>query len=298
VDFTFFPFVGVLFLINTVLSAQKWQLLLRSDGVHIPLSTLTVTYLVGSFYNMFLPSNIGGDSYRIYDIAKKSKQAVRSVASVFADRLSGFLALVILSCIASAVVAERIGNLVFFSTPFIILIILLSFLYALFKQTPFRFLLHITRLDRIEKIRDLTTKFFFSVSNYGADHVLLVQIMVISFAFQLSVIGVVYLLALSLHVSASFIYFVAFVPLITLMEALPISIYGIGIRDAGYVFLFSWAGLSDIQTRSLALLFLGATACYSLIGGILLMGRIISSRTGNPATNQKSIDDGSKKTRE
>ena len=55
------------------------------------------------------------------------------------------------------------------------------------------------------------------------------------------------------------------------MEALPISIYGIGVRDYGYVYFFSQAGVGDLQTRSLALFFMAAGICYSLIGGLFFL---------------------------
>lgn len=288
-DFRYFPLVGLLLFINTLLSARKWQLLLAADEVDIPLSTLTVTYLIGSFYNMFLPSNIGGDSYRIYDIAKKSSQGVRSVASVFADRFSGFLALVILSCLASIGVSAGFGKPIFLIGPLLILLVLLLILVALVKQTPINLFLRYSRLDRFEQVTRLLGKFFLSMENYGTNRRLIIQVMAISFAFQFSVICVVYLLALSLHAQASFTYFVAFVPLITLMEALPISIYGIGIRDMGYVFFFGWAGLTDIQTRSLALLFLAVTVCYSLVGGVLYLLRLFRSHDGG-GVNRFSAD--------
>ncbi len=277
IDFRFFPLIIVLLFINTVLSALKWQILLRCDSVHLPLLSLTVTYLIGSFYNLFLPSNIGGDSYRIYDVARQSNQTVRSAASVFADRFSGFLALVILGLLSSIIVAVRIGNPLFFIGPLVIFCLLVIILLALYKQTPIRFFLALTRLDRIEMVTRVVEKFFLSFEKYGANRRVLGQVMLISFCFQFSVICVVYFLALSLHASVSFFYFSAFVPLITLMEALPISIYGLGIRDVGYVWFFGWAGLSDIQTRSLALLFLGVTVCYSLVGGGIYFWRTFIS---------------------
>ena len=268
--------IFILLFINTILSALKWQLFLRADGVHISLVTLTATYLIGSFYNMFLPSNIGGDSYRIYDVAKKSKQGMRTIASVFADRFSGFLALVILGLMSSVVVALRFHEPFFFLGPLLVLILLFLILAALVKQTPVRFFFKITRLDRFATLQRLVDKFFLSFSCYGANHRLLISVMLISFAFQLSVICIVYLLARSLHAHVPFIYFSAFVPLIGLIEVLPISINGIGLRDAGYVFFFGWAGMTDIQTRSLALLFLAMSVCYSLVGGLIYLGRIIS----------------------
>ncbi|MGX9727005.1 MAG: lysylphosphatidylglycerol synthase domain-containing protein [Candidatus Electronema sp. VV] len=114
---------------------------------------------------------------------------------------------------------------------------------------------------------------FLSFQAYGASRTLLAQVMAISFAFQLSVIVIVWLLALSLHAQVPFFYFSAFVPLITLLEALPISIFGLGLRDAGYVFFFGWTGMTELQTRSLALLFFAVAVSYSLIGGLAYLGR-------------------------
>jgi uncharacterized protein (TIRG00374 family) len=276
-DFRYFLPILVLLFLNTGASALKWRLFLLADGVDIPLRTLTVTYLIGSFYNLFLPSNIGGDSYRIYDIAKKSKSGVRSAASVFADRLSGFIALVILSLLSSVLVARQFGNLLFFLVPLIILLLLLAVLTALVKEQPVRIFLAVTRLNRFPLLTGLAEKFFASFQAYGASRTLLVQVMAISFAFQLSVIVIVWLLALSLHAQIAFFYFSAFVPLITLLEALPISIFGLGLRDVGYVFFFGYTGMSELQTRSLALLFFAVAVGYSLIGGLLHLGRTLTA---------------------
>ena len=277
VDYRYLLPIVLLLFVNTLLSAWKWRLLLLADGVNIPLSTLIVTYLIGSFYNLFLPSSIGGDSYRIYDIARKSSEGVRAAASVFADRFSGFLALVLLSLGSSILVALEFHNLLFFFGPLLILFALFAILTALVKEKPVRLFLAVTRLDRFPVITWSTEKFFLSFRCYGADRRLLAWVMGISFAFQLSVISTVYLLSLALHATVSFFYFSAFVPLITLLEALPISIYGLGLRDMGYVFFFGWAGMTDLETRSLALLFVGVTVSYSLIGGVIYVIRIFSA---------------------
>jgi uncharacterized protein (TIRG00374 family) len=282
-NYLYFLPICLLLFTNTVLSALKWRLFLAADGIEIPLATLTMTYLIGSFYNLFLPSNIGGDSYRIYDIAQKSRDSVRSAASVFADRFSGFLALVSLSLISSILVAREFHNLFFFLAPLLIFLIMLVVLIALVKEKPVRVLLKLTRLNRFPLLVKLTEKFFLSFRCYGADRKLLTRVMLISFVFQLSVILIVQLLALSLHTSVSFFYFSAFVPLITLMEALPISLFGLGLRDMGYVFFFGWVGMTDVQTRSLALLFLGTSVGYSLIGGVVYLLRLLSSEPNRPA---------------
>jgi len=267
--------IFVLLLFNTLLSSLKWQLFLRADGVQVSYLSLMTTYMIANFYNMFLPSNIGGDSYRIYDVARQSREGVRTAASVFADRVSGFLALVILGLLSSILVALRFGELLFFLGPLLVLVLVGLVLVALFKQTPVRIFMRITRLERIAVLRLLVDKLFVSFSCYGEDRGLLLRVMAISFVFQASVICIVYMLSLSLHAQVPFIYFSAFVPLVALLEVLPISINGIGLRDAGYVFFFGWAGMADVQTRSMALLFLAMSVCYSLLGGLVYLVRIV-----------------------
>ncbi len=271
--------IAVLLLTNTLISAAKWQLFLRSDGIHLPLSTLTASYLIGSFYNMFLPSNIGGDSYRIIDIAGRSQQTARTAVSVLADRLSGLLAMVCLGVVSAIFAGSRWGNPFFFVIPLTLLVLMVAVIGALFKQTPFTTLLSLCRLDRIPVVRRMADKLLLSTAIYSADRPLLVKAMLLSFLFQFSVCVIIFMLSKVIHCQTGFVYFCMFIPLITLIEILPISINGIGLRDAGYVFFFGSVGMGDLQTRALALLFLAMTTCYSMCGGIVHLVRLL--RTDN-----------------
>ena len=253
VNIAYLPVICLLLFFNTIISAWKWQLFLRADGINLSLVELTISYMSGTFCNLFLPSSIGGDSYRVYDIARKSKQTVRSAASVFADRFSGFIALVSLSLFSSLFVARQFGSIQIVIVPLLLFVVFICALVLLMQQHTLRTLLDFSRLNRIGFVERVSEKLFLSFSCYGSDRKLIYQVMLLSFAFQFSVITVVYLLARALGISVAYFYFSAFVPLITLMEALPISIYGIGVRDYGYVFFFTQAGMSDIETRTLAL---------------------------------------------
>jgi glycosyltransferase 2 family protein len=175
--------------------------------------------------------------------------------------------------VSSMVVGSRFGKPLFFLGPLLLLTVMGLALYALFKQKPFRVFLELTRLNRINLIQKIADKLLLSISCYGADRVLLYRVMILSFFFQFSVYFIVFLLSRAIHSDLPFIYFCTFVPLITLLEVLPISINGIGLRDAGYVFFFGSVGMSDIQTRSLALLFLGVSVSYSMIGGMVYLVR-------------------------
>ena len=267
------PIAFLLFL-NTIISAKKWQLFLHADGVPLPLFELTISYMSGTFCNLFLPSNIGGDTYRVYDIAKQSNDAARSAASVFADRLSGFVALVTLSLLSSIYASMQMESIHLVAIPFLLFIAFTLVLVALVRQDPLRKILHVTRLDRYPAVERISEKLFLSFSCYGSNRMLITKVMMLSFTFQLSVITVIYLMACSLGAEVAYFYFIAFVPLIMIMEALPISIFGIGVRDYGYVFFFTQVGMSDIETRTLAIYFTATAILYSLVGGLFFMYKL------------------------
>jgi len=55
------------YLLMILASSWRWGLLLTAQGVEVPARTLTGSFLVATFFNNFLPSNIGGDVIRIAD---------------------------------------------------------------------------------------------------------------------------------------------------------------------------------------------------------------------------------------
>ena len=95
---------------NTLISSLKWRLLLAADNLIQPLGRLFASHLTGSFFNLFLPSTIGGDAYRIADIGRHTSGTARTAASILADRLTGFLALALYGLVFSFVSRGAIPN--------------------------------------------------------------------------------------------------------------------------------------------------------------------------------------------
>lgn len=86
-----------------VLSAWKWQLLLRGGGVEVPLVTCCRIYLAGMFGNLWLPTNIGGDAMRASLLQRSAEVKLSSAAaSIIVERLTGFAALLLLACVGLA----------------------------------------------------------------------------------------------------------------------------------------------------------------------------------------------------
>ncbi len=77
-----------------------------------------------------------------------------------------------------------------------------------------------------------------------------------------------YIFSLSLGFDVQMIYFFLFIPLITVASAVPVTLSGLGIREAGFVILFTKAGLTEVEALSLSLLIFINMCLVSLIGGL------------------------------
>ena len=77
-------------------SILRWDQLLRGQGYRVPLGYLTGSFLVGRFIGVFLPSTIGLDGYRAYDMARQARDTVGSVAVILVEKITGFFTLSLL----------------------------------------------------------------------------------------------------------------------------------------------------------------------------------------------------------
>lgn len=95
----------LLFVLSKVLSAFRLQLFWDRVGARLSTAYNLRLYLLGMFYNLFLPGGIGGDGYKVYLLKKEQGLGVkRLVVALFLDRLSGLGALVMLALAVSVLV--------------------------------------------------------------------------------------------------------------------------------------------------------------------------------------------------
>ena len=172
-------FFGVLFF-NTLISAFKWKVLLAADGIVLPLPRLLASYLIATFFNIFLPSNIGGDAYRVVDIARRTAKPVNTFASVFADRLSGFLALAVLGILFPLIGWTHVYDRRLLLPPLFVFGGLIGVLWILLHERGARWLLEMEWIARRPRMRDIGKRFLISVSSYRRKGPVVCKIMFIS----------------------------------------------------------------------------------------------------------------------
>ncbi|WP_431122412.1 lysylphosphatidylglycerol synthase transmembrane domain-containing protein [Flagellimonas flava] len=103
-------FLGIiLFILSKVLAAFRLNLYFHQIDVRITQLSNLKLYLLGMFYNLFLPGGIGGDAYKGYVIQKKYQSGTKKVVGVLLlDRLSGMLLIFIYICLLAMLLQQPI----------------------------------------------------------------------------------------------------------------------------------------------------------------------------------------------
>jgi len=272
-----------------VLSSLKWQLILRSHGIDLSLGALIRSYMIGNFFSTFLPSSYGGDFVRIADVARSTGRTFESAAAVALERLSGLAALTFVGAVASIYIAKAHGDPAFLKLAMLLFGVLLL-LVMVFVPGVLSIARPIISMIPLEMLTKAYKKVDNVVIHYRRNTSLIIRIVLLSFAFQLMAYTIFYLYGRTLKMDLPYIYCLAFVPIVYLLEALPISVAGIGLREGGLIYFLGKLGLSPSEAISLSILVVSGRYLMILIGGILLMRRRHLRQVATPASSDSKTE--------
>jgi glycosyltransferase 2 family protein len=247
----------------------RWRMLMRPLMPVPSLNNLFGIYCIGLFFNLAFPTVIGGDIVKMYYAGKPAKTYAQSFAATFLDRDAGMLAMMIIAC--AVIIVHRI------QVPGIHISILIWSVFAcfiignlaIFYPSCHRILtriLHRMHLIKIARKIDLISNAF-QIS--GKHPSMLLISLLISLVNQALVIAVTWILALGLWIDVPLYYFMIFVPVITLISMIPISLNGMGLREYAFMTLFGSIGVPAGACIALGLLSSIVIVLSSLPGGIV-----------------------------
>jgi uncharacterized protein (TIRG00374 family) len=267
----------VVWTLNVAASTWRWHLLLQAQDVRMPRRRLFGSFLVANFFSNFLPINIGGDVFRNRDTAPAAQSTALAATVVLVDRGLGLMGLVLIAALGATMAVGMHGQGVLPIWPswlwagFVLsAAVAVPAMYApqgvgrLLKPLSF---VHPEWVDRqITALTDALARFRDKPSSlvgcFGG--AVVVQALVV--AFYLTVVH-----ALSIPVTASDLAVI--VPLSIVVQMLPLSVNGFGVREATFSFYFSRLGLPIESAVLLSLVAAGITMLHSLSGAAVYVTR-------------------------
>ena len=252
-----------------VASAWRWGLLLAAQGVKVPAARLTESFLVATFFNNFLPSNIGGDVVRIADTASAAQSRTVAAAVVIVDRAIGLLGLVLLAALAATasrwagreIVSSVLLWLTFGGAAAAAVAMLVAPGRTMGLLSPLRALHPEWVGARLRQLTDVLARFREAPGPVLACFAGAVVVQALLVAFYAAV-------AHGLGVPVSTWHMAVVVPVSFLAQLLPISLNGFGVREAVFSYYFSRIGAPIEGALVVSLLGAGLVMLFSLSGAL------------------------------
>jgi len=243
-------------IIGQALCAVRWKHLARVMDFHNSLKEFVIYYFAGMFFSLFLPTLIGGDVAKCYYLARGHKKTLQAIISVLADRGTGLIALILIAW----------GSLFLMD--------------GVAVPAHFTWGIHAAG---IIMIAGLITPFFagglcvklggrvveLALAYWKRPGVLL-NVILISFGFQMTVILIHILIGLSLGLAIPWKFYFFLVPVVAAVSMLPVSLSGLGVREGAYVYFLSLAGIPQTEALTFAFGWLFVAFASSLTGGLAL----------------------------
>ena len=236
-------------------SVQRWRLILRNFQIQTVFFPLTKLALIGNFFNLFLPTSIGGDFIRGFYLSRDSGRGISSIlTTILLERSSGLCGLLLIGTLSSALSDLHISG---FKTVNLFLLLLTS--YVLLNFLLFLPWVH-GQMDRwlrrwqFDSVAAKMELIYQGLQTLLKDWKGMVGSLSLSLLIQFNSIFVMWLLAQAIGITVSFSTFLIFIPLINLTIMVPLTISGFGLREGAYFLLFSQVGLPAELSIMLSLL--------------------------------------------
>lgn len=284
-DLRFMAISIILTPVLLLVSVIKWQILLKSQGVFVSVWRLFLLYLVGRFFSQFLPSNVGGDVVRAYELKSDTNDLAGAAASVFMERFTGFVTLVLMTLLVLVTNVALLKNLVLAGTLLAALLAMIVILWLVIDDRPLEFLLGRLKGQFFQKYLLKLKKLHRSVQRYKDQKRAILLAMLWSVVFYAGAAIGLYINARAFHSPVPFLGMLVILPILMLVAMMPITFNGIGLQEWAYVLLFSWLGLPASVGLSVILLSRAKNTLTAVIGGIIYP----AIKSKNPQTQQNQV---------
>jgi glycosyltransferase 2 family protein len=271
-----------LYLLTQGVSALRWQMLARMLGLGGRWRDYLAYYFIGMFFNLVLPTSVGGDVVRAWYLGRQAgpppapepvglptgRQALgrrtASFLSVLADRVNGLAVLIAVACLAALCCPVPLPAW-------------MTWTVACTGGAAALGLASLPALPWLEKVLPAhrrLTPLLAGARLCLRDRRGVCLVTALSLVVQLANVVLAWLVGEGLGLPVPPLYYGVLVPLVSLLTLLPVSLNGMGLREAGTVLLLAPVGVGAAPAVTLSLLIFAVYAAASLGGGVFyLLGR-------------------------
>lgn len=276
--YLFFSFL--IFFCCHLIAVGRWKFLLSALGAKASLREVFYSSFSGLFFNLFFPSFVAGDVFKGFSISYRQNDVKKVASSILMGRFSGVATLALVALL-SFVLGRNILREKQIVIPLFILCAIAAFSSLLiFSKSFFLRLIRIFKESSLlkKKLSIFHDQLYFFKNNPN------VFIKSLFFSFPIWILSSIsfFIASKAFNVDVSIVYFFILVPIILAISIVPITIAGVGTREASAVYFFSLIGIDKSIALGISLLNLVFIIFMGIAGGILYVSvyhRLLQSRS-------------------
>ena len=265
--------VVFLFFLSQAGCILRWSLLAPSHPA-VNLRLLTSAYFVGSFFNTFLPTTVGGDVIRGWDLIKATGEWRGSLASILMDRLAGFVGFLSFAGAAWMLLPSAREDPLLRAS-FAGFCLLVAVLFAVLgSRRILQTMLRPFGKIGLGQLQSHAKQFQETIRDYFRNPSKLLRAMAVTSVVQILAIGLYAATVKALRLPVPLTYLALVVPIIITISQVPVSLNGWGIREWATVLFLGRIGISAHEALSISLI----CALTPLLGGMIGAALFLSRR--------------------
>ena len=265
-------------LAEPVLVGVKWNLLLREKGINLGLLRIVRIVFTSNFLSVAVPVSVGADALRLMMVTGAQQSFTHAAGALVADRILGALAIMVLSLIGVAWAGAALLGAQTLWSILVIAAVVLTLIGLLLSPLPVFWVPLLKRglagrgnfAARLVAIAERAVAVHESLTSFRHHPGQLAKVFTLNLLAQVLRVFQIVLLFRAVGHPVPVSQAAAFVPIINMFTLLPISYFGLGVKEGAFLYFFGRAGLAKALCLTVSFI------TYPLILGAMLPGALFA----------------------
>ena len=260
-------FVFIAFFTSTL----KWFMIAKKQKIEIPFYEAFKINMMSGFYGFVTPSRIGS-IIRVEYLNKFNKNKLgKGISNYVLEKIFDLGSLFFLVLLSSFVLKDVL-SITYFHYALAGFFLILIFVFVIRDEERSRNILRFFYLKFLpKKIKETVKEGFYSFYDDMPERKYFVLFSMFNIMNWLVLYSIFFFIALSIGIEISFVYFLLFMPIATFVGQIPITINGLGTREAVMISLFGLLGINTTKIFSMSLINLVINGILPASIGMLLI---------------------------
>ena len=253
VNLSFLFIALILMIITTFIQTYKWYIIAILQEIRVPFIEAVKINMISNFYGLVTPAKLGSVIRAEY-LKKytKNNNIGKGLFNFTIDKILDLTSVIFMVILFSFVFKDKLDlPITFFTTLFLTFVFLTLFFIKKDRSKWFLRFFYRRFHKKLKNKAKMTFDSFYEHIPKKRYFILFFLLNIISWVF---VYLIYYVIGLSFGIELSFLYYLAILPISTLVAIIPISFNGLGTREAALISLFGLFNISSAKVFSMSII--------------------------------------------